>query len=258
MTYKRITEAERSSLYRWRKEGRGVREISRRLGRAASRITRELARNLGRRGYRVKQAQRQAQARAQRPGSRRFTMAGRQEAEARLKAGWTPEMIGARARLEGQPWVGKETIYKHVYADAKAGGTLWERLPRARRQRRRRCPRQAGRGRGRIPNQRMTDTRPAEVAMRADDRALGRRPDQRRERDRQSGHAGGTPHAVFVIGHTVSKAAEEGTRSICAMFNSTSAKGIDGRPGAAAQCGSRCNQQPTNVQPRTGRPRAAF
>ena len=90
MTYKRITEAERSSLYRWRKEGRGVREISRRLGRAASRITRELARNLGRRGYRVKQAQRQAQARAQRPGSRRFTMAGRQEAEARLKAGWTP------------------------------------------------------------------------------------------------------------------------------------------------------------------------
>ena len=51
MTYKRITEAERSSLYRWRKEGRGVREIGRRLGRAASRITRELARNLGRCGH---------------------------------------------------------------------------------------------------------------------------------------------------------------------------------------------------------------
>jgi hypothetical protein len=25
-------------------------------------------------------------------------------------------MIGARARLEGRPWVRKETIYQHVYA----------------------------------------------------------------------------------------------------------------------------------------------
>ena len=49
----------------------------------------------------------------------------------------------------------------------KAGGKLWEYLPRARRKRRRRCPRQEGRGRGRIPNQRMIDTRPAEVEARA-------------------------------------------------------------------------------------------
>ena len=48
----------------------------------------------------------------------------RGDAEARLKAGWTPERIGERARLEGHPWVSKETIYKHIYADARAGGTL--------------------------------------------------------------------------------------------------------------------------------------
>lgn len=218
MIYKRMTEAERSSLYRWRKEGSGVREIGRRLGRAASSITRELARNLGRRGYRVKQAQRQAAARARRPGPRRFTVAVRQEAEARLKAGWTPEMIGARARLEGRPWVCKETIYKHVYADAKAGGTLWQQLPRARRRRRRRCPRQAGRGRGRIPNQRMIDTRPAEVATR---QTIGHW-----EGDLING-ATGTGNLVTLverhtrfslIGHTVSKEADEVTRAICALF----------------------------------------
>jgi IS30 family transposase len=89
------------------------------------------------------------------------------EAEKRLLEGWTPEIISGRARLEGRAWVCKETIYKHVYAQAKAGGELWKSLPRAHRKRRRRCPRVDGRGRGKIPNQRMIDTRPAEVETRA-------------------------------------------------------------------------------------------
>jgi len=72
----------------------------------------------------------------------------RADAEAWLEAGWTPAIISGRARLEGRPWVSAETIYKHVYADAKAGGTLWKSLPRAKRKRRRRSPRQDGRGRG--------------------------------------------------------------------------------------------------------------
>jgi IS30 family transposase len=91
----------------------------------------------------------------------------RWDAEQKLREGWTPEIISGRARLEGRPWVCKETIYKHVYADAKAGGDLWKHLPRAHRKRRRRCPRVEGRGRGKIPNQRMIDTRPAEVESRA-------------------------------------------------------------------------------------------
>ena len=166
MAYKRVTEEERWLIYRWQQEGAGVREVARRLGRAASSISREIVRNTGGRGYRPQQAHAQAQAQARRPGPRRFTETVRADAEARLKAGWTPEMIGQRARLEGRPWVCKETIYKHIYADAKAGGTLWQHLPRVKRQRRRRCPRQEGRGRGRIPNQRRIDTRPAEVETR--------------------------------------------------------------------------------------------
>lgn len=166
MAYARVTEEERKLIYRWRQEDISLREIARRLGRAGSSIGRELMRNLGMRGYRPKQAHAKAQTRAKRAGFRRFTDEVRFYAEARLRDGWTPDMIGNRARLEGRPWVCKETIYKHVYADAKAGGDLWRNLPRARRKRRRRCPRQEGRGRGRIPNQRMIDTRPADVETR--------------------------------------------------------------------------------------------
>ena len=218
MAYKRVTTEERTLIYRWRKEGRAQREIARRLDRDASSICRELVRNKGKRGYRPKQAHEKAQAQAKRPGPRRFTEAVRADAEARLKEGWTPEMIGERARLEGRPHVCKETIYKHVYADAKAGGTLWKNLPRAKRKRRRRCPRQEDRGRGRIPNQRMIDTRPAEVETR---QTVGHW-----EGDLINGANGTGNLATLVerntrfalVGRTDSKEAEEVTREICALF----------------------------------------
>jgi IS30 family transposase len=136
------------------------------LGRNRGSISREIARNTGLKGYWAKRAHEKAQARAKRVGPRRFTDEVRVDVEARLQKGWTPAIIGGRARLEGRPWVCAETIYKHVYADAKVGGTLWKNLPRAKRKRRRRCPRQDGRGRGQILNQRRIDTRPAEVETR--------------------------------------------------------------------------------------------
>ena len=166
MAYTRVTEEERRLIYRWRQEDISLQEISRRLGRAASSICRELIRNLELHGYRPKQAHEKAQAQAKRPGPRRFTNEVRADAKARIKEGWTPEMISERARLEGRPSVCKETIYKYVYTNAKAGGILWMSLPRAKRMRHRRCPRQDGRGRGRIPNQCMIETRLAEVETR--------------------------------------------------------------------------------------------
>jgi len=218
MAYKRVTMGERRHIYRWRQEGHGLREVARRLGRAASSICREMVRNRGKRGYRPKQAHWKATEKARRPGPRRFTEAVRADAEARLRSGWTPEIIGQRARLDGRAWVCKETIYKHVYADAKAGGTLWENLPRARRKRHRRCPRQEGRGRGRIPNQRMIDTRPAEVETRA---RVGHW-----EGDLINGaHETGNLVTLVerntrfsLIGRTDSKEAEEVTREICELF----------------------------------------
>ena len=218
MAYTRVTEEERKLIYRWRQDDISLREIARRLGRAASSICRELMRNLGLRGYQPKQAHAKAQAQAKRPGPRRFTDEVRADAEARLKEGWTPEMIGKRAKLEGRAWVCKETIYKHIYDDAKEGGNLWRNLPRARRKRHRRCPHQDGRGRGRIPNQRMIDTRPAEVETR---KTVGHW-----EGDLING-AHDTGNLVTLvernmrytlIGHTDSKETEEVTREISAQF----------------------------------------
>ena len=218
MAYSRVTGEERRLVYCWRRAGCGVREVARRLGRAASSISRELLRNRGKKGYRPKQAQWKATEKARRPGPRRFTEAVRLDAEARLKGGWTPDIIGQRARLEGRAWVCKETIYKHIYAEAKNGGTLWINLPRAHRKRRRRCPRQDGRGRGRIPNQRMIDTRPAEVETRA------RVGDWEGDLINGAHETGNLVTLVerktrfTLIGRTESKEADEVTLAICASF----------------------------------------
>ena len=153
MTYTRVTEIERSQIYMLRQAGKGVREIARLLLRTASTISREVFRNTGGKGYRPKQAQELAEERARRPGPRRFTEEVRRDVEEKLRKGWTPEIICGRAKLEGRAHVCKETVYKHVYEDAKAGGDLWKTLVRAKRKRRRRCPRQEGCGRGVIPGE---------------------------------------------------------------------------------------------------------
>ncbi len=167
MSYTRVTEEERRLIHEWRQAGKSVREMARLLQRTASTICREVPRNTGGKGYRPEQAQELAEERARRPGPRRFTEEVRLDAEEKLGKGWTPEIICGRAKLEGRPHVCKETICKHVHADAKAGGELWKNLPRAKRKRKRRCPRQEGRGRGVIPGRRGIGTRPPEVELRS-------------------------------------------------------------------------------------------
>lgn len=222
MTYRRVTRTERNLIRMWRQAGYGQREVARRLGRSASTISREIARNTGSNGYQPRQAHRMAHERARRPGVRRFTEEVKAVAEARLREGWTPEMIGGRARLEGRPWVCKETIYKHVYADAKAGGDLWRNLPRAHRKRRRRCPRDDGRRRGQISNQRMIDTRPPEVETRS---TVGHWEGDLIQGASKSGYLVTLVERrtrFTLVDRTMSKEAQEVTRTICRMFNTTS------------------------------------
>ncbi len=219
VTYKRVTAEERELIFRWRMEGGlALREVARRLNRNVGTISRELIRNAGERGYRAKHAHEKALTQAKRPGPRRFTDQVRVDAEERLKAGWTPAIIGGRARLEGRPWVCAETIYQHIYADAKVGGTLWKNLPRAKRKRHRRCPRKDGRGRGQIQNQRRIDTRPAEVETRL---TVGHW-----EGDLVNGAKGTGNLATEVerctrftlVGYTKTKEATEVRRKMCALL----------------------------------------
>ncbi len=166
VSYNRVTEIERSQIYVLRQEGKGNNEIARAIRRDKGTVSREVRRNRGQKGYRHQQAHRAAAERAKRPGPRRFTEKVRLDAEEKLRIGWTPEVICGRAEREGRAHVCKETIYKHVYADAKAGGDLWTCLPLAKRKRKRRCPRQEGRGRGMIPGRRGIETRPPAVELR--------------------------------------------------------------------------------------------
>ena len=163
MSHHRITEGERNQIYALNQAGLGNNAIARQIKRDKGTVSREVARNSGGRGYRPKQAQEKADERAKRPGARRLTGEVKADIAGKMALGWTPGMISGRARLEGRPRVCKETVYGHIYADAKAGGTLWTLLPRARRKRRRRCPRPGGRGRGIIPGRRDIGGRPAEA-----------------------------------------------------------------------------------------------
>ncbi len=219
MAYKRVTETERNLIRIWRQAGHGQRVIARLLCRSASTISREVARNTGGCGYQPRQAHRWAQERARRSGPRRFTEDVQRDAEARLREGWTPEIISGRARIEERPWVCKETIYKHIYADAKAGGDLWRNLPRAHRKRSRRCPRDDSRGRGRIANQRMIDTRPPEVETRS---TVGHWEGDLIQGANKSGYLVTLVERrtrFTLVDRTRSKGAREVTRTICRMFN---------------------------------------
>lgn len=164
--HRRIGYTERTLIHRWIQEKIGIREIARRLGRAPSTVSREIRRNSGGRGYRPKQAQSKADERARRPGARRLTEGIKRDIAEKLSAGWTPEAICGRAAIEGRPHVCKETVYQHIYEDARRGGDLWTRLPRAKRRRRRRCPRASAAGRGKIPGRVDIDMRPAAVMSR--------------------------------------------------------------------------------------------
>ena len=160
MAYHQLTREERYMIYRLKRAGESNKLIARKMERPACTIGRELARNRGGRGYRYHQAHELAVARRARPRTVRFTDPVRIHVEALLKEGQTPEQISGRSKFLGEPAVSHERIYQHIYQDARKGGSLWRWLPRAKRRRKRRCPR-GDRRRGRIPNQRMIEQRPS-------------------------------------------------------------------------------------------------
>lgn len=124
MTYKRVTEEERRLINNWCQVGESLREMGRRLQRAASSISREIKRNKGGRGYRAKQAHEKAQARGRREGPRRFTAEVKEDVDLRLQEGWTPEIISQRARLEGRKTVQGNDLSIHLCGGKGRRGSL--------------------------------------------------------------------------------------------------------------------------------------
>ena len=128
-------------------------EMAVRLGRSKSTISRELARNGGPSGrYTAVNAQRRYAQRREpcRPATKLASVALREAVEQRLRTEWSPEQIADTLALEFPEdkamHVSHETIYGHIYADKKRGGTLHQGLRRKHKKRRNRSHSKERRG----------------------------------------------------------------------------------------------------------------
>ena len=125
--YTQITGAERYLLARLRQHHVPLAAIARLLGRHRSTLYREVRRNAAHAdgGYRSELAD--SYARTRRSHSRRnqrFTPADWAQVHAQLRELWSPEQIAGRFRHECRLRISHETIYRHVWADKRTGGSL--------------------------------------------------------------------------------------------------------------------------------------
>ena len=167
--YTQITSEERYALSLLRKEGHSQAEMARILGRHPSTISRELRRNVWRcngRGYVASRAQSYTNERRRR--SRRnsqFTAAEWAMVESLLRDDFSPaQVVGWFARFDILV-ISHETIYRHIWQDKKAGGTLHVHLRRANKRIRKRYG--AYDSRGRLAGKRHISTRPAGATNRS-------------------------------------------------------------------------------------------
>ncbi len=124
--YTHLAQEERYQIYALMKAGHRHADIAALLGRHPSTVGRELARNCGKCGYRPKQAQTKAAARARAARSRpRITDRQWAAVAELLRRQWSPEQIADRARLEGTLAISHESIYRFVYVEKRSGGELW-------------------------------------------------------------------------------------------------------------------------------------
>jgi IS30 family transposase len=138
-------------------------KIATTIGVSRSTITRELNRNSGKRGYRPNQAHGKALARREKKSKLRISEAVWALVEKTLREDWSPEQVSGKLKASGIS-VSHERIYQHVYADKRAGGTLWAHLRHPKKYRKRAGGRDR---RGKIPNRRSIDERSAIVDERS-------------------------------------------------------------------------------------------
>jgi IS30 family transposase len=170
-----LSRLERQRIASLRRDGCGVREIARQLGRAPSTISRELNRNTARRDrcYDGDLAHSRARQRARRP---RLTRIAADEqlcelVQSLLELEWSPEQIAGHLRLSypDRPWwhVCHETIYQALYRGGRGGLsralTAKLRTGRGLRHRRRRPDQRSARY---VAPARLIDQRPAAAADR--------------------------------------------------------------------------------------------
>lgn len=138
-------------------------EIAQALGVNKSTISRELIRNRGQRGYRPGQADELAKERCLKKVRRHISEQTWRLVESKLCLDWSPEQISGWLTKNNQQSISHEQIYQHVYAEQRAGGSLYKHL-RCQKKRRKRSGKYDRRGI--IPDRKSIDERPAIVEQR--------------------------------------------------------------------------------------------
>ena len=167
MSYRQITRDERYTLWHLRRCGWSASAIAALLGRHRSTISRELRRNAARSGGTYRPELADSYARVRRSRSRRngrFTHRDWQRVTRLLRRQWSPEQIAGHLSRHRRLAISHETIYRYIWADKHAGGTLHTHLRGARKQRRKRYGRYDSRGR--LAGKRPITARPPAVARR--------------------------------------------------------------------------------------------
>lgn len=163
MSYTQLTREQRYQIYALKKAGHTQSATAALVGVHKSTVSRELRRHRGGRGYRPGRAHELAQARRRATHRPRISEATWALVESLLRRDWSPDQIAGRLKVERQPAVSRERIYRHVRADKRAGGTLHLHL-RCQRERRKRYGKHSRRGQiaGRVG----IEARPAVVEAR--------------------------------------------------------------------------------------------
>jgi len=171
MLYRQITFEERYTVGLLRQRGLSPAAIARTLGRHRSTIGREIRRNRAHSDGTYRPQLADWYARGRRSRSRRnqqFTHTDWVQIHELLREDWSPEQVAGWLRRQQRLVISHETIYRYIWADKRAGGTLYRHLRGARKQRRKRYGRYDSRGR--LAGKRPITARPAAVETR---RALG-------------------------------------------------------------------------------------
>lgn len=167
MSYRQITYEERYTIGALRRMGLSPSAIAELVGRHRSTIIREIHRNRSRSDgtYRPQMADWYARGRRSRARrNRRFSEDDFRLVQRLLMRQWSPEQISGYLHRHRLLRISHETIYRHIWAEKRAGGQLYKHLRGARKKRRKRY--RSYDSRGRLAGKRPIEQRPAVVETR--------------------------------------------------------------------------------------------
>jgi IS30 family transposase len=164
--YQHLTQEERYQISALKKSGLSQARIAQEVGVHRSTLYRETKRNASQRGYRPVCAEKLAKARrlaALRSRGQKVSGDVQNQIECWLKEQqWSPDELSGKLLEAYSIYISYETIYQHIWADKRKGGTLYLHLRRKGKKYQKRGSKYAGRGH--IPGRVDISERPAIVA----------------------------------------------------------------------------------------------